>query len=97
MAQWTRPERETRVLKLLEALKEANQKRLAKELGISPQTLRPLLAHLEGQGMVESDDSMLPHRIWQLTDAGVRELGLRKSMASALDDERSTHGRRSSN
>ncbi|OLE63936.1 MAG: hypothetical protein AUI36_09525 [Cyanobacteria bacterium 13_1_40CM_2_61_4] len=81
------PEIETRILRVLDDLKWPNQKQLAEELGISNPTVRAYLWRLEGQKMVERDESRLPHVTWHLTRPGQEELQVRESIAKGLTDK----------
>ena len=81
------PEIETKILRVLESLTWPNQKQLAEEVGVSQPTLRAYLWKLEGQRMVERDESHLPHVTWRLSRPGQEELQIRGSMAKGLTDK----------
>ncbi len=79
-------ERVTRLLSLLSELRAPNQKELARELAMSAPTLRTLLAFVHGKGWIQVDAGRLPHKTWELSEAGHKELSTRQSIASALGE-----------
>lgn len=81
------PEIETKILRVIESMTLPNQKQLAQEVGVSNATLRAHLWRLEGQGLVERDESRLPHVMWRLSRSGHEELQIRQSMAKGLTDK----------
>ena len=77
---------ETKLLVLLREIQLPNQKQLAAELGVSPPTVRQHLWKLEGQKLVERDETRLPHIMWKLTPSGEQETTTRAAIARGVAD-----------